>query len=88
MEMAESQNQRDHRVEELWQKLDPQKKGELDLKGLQKGLRKMDHRQLGPDTFAYIQLKLMCGYSSEKCGRHDKTNHGERRYQQGWQDPV
>lgn len=44
MEMRESQNQRDKRVEELWLKLDPQGRGELDFKGLQKGLRKIDHR--------------------------------------------
>lgn len=43
---AESQNQRDRRVEELWRKLDPQGTGELDVKGLQKGLRRIDHRQL------------------------------------------
>lgn len=48
MGMQESQNQRDSRVEELWKKLDPHGTGELDLKGLQKGLRKIDHRQLGP----------------------------------------
>lgn len=44
MDMQESQNQRDKRVEELWRKLDTQGRGELDLKGLQKGLRKIDHR--------------------------------------------
>lgn len=44
LEMEESQNQRDERVEELWRKLDPQGKGELDFKGLQKGLRRIDHR--------------------------------------------
>lgn len=43
----ESQNQRDQRVEELWKKLDPQGVGELDVKGLQKGLRRIDHRKLG-----------------------------------------
>ena len=42
----ESQNQRDRRVEELWKKLDPQGTGELDLAGLQKGLRRIDHREL------------------------------------------
>lgn len=42
----ESQNQRDRRVEDLWRKLDPQGAGELDVKGLQKGLRRIDHRQL------------------------------------------
>jgi solute carrier family 25 phosphate transporter 23/24/25/41 len=40
----DSQNARDLRVEQLWQKLDPQKKGELDLNGLKKGLRRIDHR--------------------------------------------
>ena len=49
MGMEESQNQRDNRVEDLWRKLDPQGTGELDLKKLQKGLRRIDHRQLGPE---------------------------------------
>ncbi|TGJ79912.1 hypothetical protein E0Z10_g8864 [Xylaria hypoxylon] len=43
MEMTESQNERDARVEQLWKKLDYQGKGELDWKGLQTGLRKIDH---------------------------------------------
>lgn len=46
MELNESKSQRDTRIEQLWEKLDPQRKGELDLKGLQKGLRRIDHRQL------------------------------------------
>lgn len=41
---GESQNQRDARVEQLWTKLDPGRTGELDLKGLQRGLKKIDHR--------------------------------------------
>ena len=45
MEMTESQNERDARVEQLWKKLDYQGKGELDWKGLQRGLKKMDHRE-------------------------------------------
>lgn len=43
MDDPESQNSRDARVEELWKKLDPQGKGELDINGLQRGLRKIDH---------------------------------------------
>ncbi|KAH8883811.1 mitochondrial carrier [Thozetella sp. PMI_491] len=43
LEMKESQNQRDKRVEELWRKLDPSGLGELDFKGLQKGLQRIDH---------------------------------------------
>lgn len=45
LQIEESQNQRDARVEELWHKLDPQHKGELDLKGLQRGLKRIDHRE-------------------------------------------
>jgi solute carrier family 25 phosphate transporter 23/24/25/41 len=41
--MEEPQNQRDRRVEDLWKKLDPAGHGELDFKGLQKGLRRIDH---------------------------------------------
>jgi len=43
MELPESQNARDARVEQLWRKLDSQKKGEIDLHELQRGLRKIDH---------------------------------------------
>ncbi|EEY17899.1 calcium-binding mitochondrial carrier SAL1 [Verticillium alfalfae VaMs.102] len=39
----ESQNQRDKRMEELWAKLDTQKSGFLDFKGLQRGLKRIDH---------------------------------------------
>jgi len=45
VEMEEPQNQRDKRVEELWKKLDPAGHGELDWEGLQKGLRRLDHRK-------------------------------------------
>jgi hypothetical protein len=45
MGLQESQNQRDKRVEELWAKLNPEGSAELDFKGLQKGLRRIDHRQ-------------------------------------------
>lgn len=44
-DIGESQNQRDARVEELWSNLDPERTGELNLQGLKKGLRKIDHRE-------------------------------------------
>jgi len=43
LELPESANSRDARIEALWKKLDPQGKGELDINGLQRGLRKIDH---------------------------------------------
>ena len=42
---GESQNAKDARVEKLWQELDTAKEGELDLNGLKKGLKKIDHRE-------------------------------------------
>lgn len=45
LELEESQNQRDARVEDLWQNLDPKQTGAIDLKGLQRGLKRMNHRQ-------------------------------------------
>jgi solute carrier family 25 (mitochondrial phosphate transporter), member 23/24/25/41 len=43
LELPESANSRDARIEALWKKLDPTGKGELDINGLQKGLRRIDH---------------------------------------------
>ncbi|KAI4132936.1 MAG: hypothetical protein LQ347_002348 [Umbilicaria vellea] len=40
---GESQKARDTRVEKLWQDLDTRKEGQLDIKALKKGLRKIDH---------------------------------------------
>lgn len=40
----ESQNSKDARVEQLWRKLNAEGKGELDLNGLKKGLKKINHR--------------------------------------------
>ncbi|CAK7216856.1 hypothetical protein SBRCBS47491_002972 [Sporothrix bragantina] len=44
-----TKNQRDKRVEDLWRRLDPQGDRELDLKGLKKGLRRIDHPMKNAD---------------------------------------
>ncbi|KAI0900340.1 mitochondrial carrier [Annulohypoxylon nitens] len=59
MEMEESQNQRDARVEELWKRLDYQHKGELDWKGLQKGLRRIDHPMKNADDMLKTIIKVV-----------------------------
>ncbi|KAI2617427.1 mitochondrial carrier [Hypoxylon sp. NC1633] len=59
MEMEESQNQRDARVEQLWMKLDYQRKGELDWKGLQKGLRRIDHPMKNADDMLKAIIKVV-----------------------------
>ncbi|KAI1815764.1 mitochondrial carrier [Poronia punctata] len=57
--MAETQNERDARVEELWRKLDYQGKGALDWKGLQKGLKKMDHPLKNADQMLKDMIKAV-----------------------------
>jgi solute carrier family 25 (mitochondrial phosphate transporter), member 23/24/25/41 len=42
---SETQNSRDVRMEKLWQILDTKKEGCIDLNGLKKGLKNMDHRE-------------------------------------------
>jgi solute carrier family 25 phosphate transporter 23/24/25/41 len=44
MDFPECQNAKDARIEQLWNQLDPAKKGEIDLQGLEKGLKKINHR--------------------------------------------
>lgn len=63
VEMEEPQNQRDKRVEELWRKLDPAGHGELDFKGLQKGLRRIDHRKpIDPPSRTLDRLAHECDF--------------------------
>ncbi|KAI8624582.1 mitochondrial carrier [Xylariaceae sp. FL1651] len=59
IEMAESQNERDARVEQLWKKLDYQAKGELDWKGLQRGLKKIDHPMKNADEMLKNIIKVV-----------------------------
>lgn len=58
-QFGESQNERDVRVERLWSKLDPSGKGELDLKGLRKGFRRIDHRKPHPQA-THVAFTLAC----------------------------
>lgn len=41
----ESQDERDERVEQLWHSLDTRREGHVDLAGLKKALKKIDHRE-------------------------------------------
>ncbi|KAH8677520.1 mitochondrial carrier domain-containing protein [Xylariales sp. PMI_506] len=59
LEMEESQNERDARVENLWKKLDHQKKGELDWKALQTGLKKIDHPLKNADDLLKNIIKVV-----------------------------
>lgn len=43
MALPESQNERDARVQALWEKLDPKHTGKIDLGALQDGLKRIEH---------------------------------------------
>ncbi|KAK1830723.1 mitochondrial carrier domain-containing protein [Podospora conica] len=57
--MDESQNQRDKRVEDLWKRLDPAGHRELDFKGLQRGLRRIDHPMKNADQMLKAIVELV-----------------------------
>jgi solute carrier family 25 (mitochondrial phosphate transporter), member 23/24/25/41 len=43
---GETEKERDKRLEKLWNTLDATGDGQIDINGLKKGLKKMDHRTL------------------------------------------
>ena len=47
MVIPESPDERDRRIADLWESLGVSKSGRLDLNGLKKGLKKIDHREFG-----------------------------------------
>lgn len=57
-ELRESQNQRDKRIEDLWRTLNPGKT-ELDLRALQRALRRIDHRESGLRSLALAFLEQL-----------------------------
>ncbi|MCJ1321640.1 hypothetical protein MMC15_006985 [Xylographa vitiligo] len=56
---GESQKEQDARVERLWRILDTRKEGQLDLNGLKKGLRQMDHPLKNADGLLHDVLKVV-----------------------------
>lgn len=42
---GESRSDHDKRIRKLWETLDTRHEGHLDLKGFQRGLKRMDHRE-------------------------------------------
>ena len=48
----ESKDERDKRVAKLWETLDTRREGHIDLHGLKKGLKKIDHRESGGPAFS------------------------------------
>ena len=83
---GESQNAQDARVENLWQTLDTKKEGQLDLAGLQKGLRKIDHRRRPEVVYSRIQLTTRGSPEKRKFSSQRRTQCS--RYQWRWSNTV
>ncbi|KAG4444432.1 hypothetical protein IFR05_000023 [Cadophora sp. M221] len=78
MELPESQNSRDARIEKLWKKLDPQSKGELDLNGLKKGLTRIDHPLKNANDMLKDVIKAMDKNGDEMIQYEEFRNFVER----------
>ncbi|KAJ5740305.1 hypothetical protein N7493_000177 [Penicillium malachiteum] len=57
MAPGESKDERDERVARLWETLDARKEGHIDLNGLKKGLKKIDHPLKNADALVYNILR-------------------------------
>ena len=57
--MEETHEHRDKRIKELWRNLDTSGRGELNLDGLKKGLRKIDHPLKNADALLNDVLKVV-----------------------------
>lgn len=55
----ESQESREKRIKELWKKLDSSAAGQIDLQGLKKGLKKLDHPLKNADDLLHDVLKAV-----------------------------
>lgn len=65
--IEESRDEREKRIKTLWENLDTRKEGDLDFKGFQKGLKKIDHRKLfglPPGSSLSSEFYLLTVYSS------------------------
>ena len=56
---GETSEHRKARIEKLWNNLDTQGAGELDISGLKKGLKKMDHPLKNADSLLHDVLKAV-----------------------------
>lgn len=60
----ESRDERGRRIQKLWETLDNRHEGQIDLKGFQAGLRRMDHRAFLPRTtdseLGYLDANELC----------------------------
>ncbi|EAW14436.1 calcium-binding mitochondrial carrier protein [Aspergillus clavatus NRRL 1] len=59
MTTGESKDERDRRVAKLWESLDAQKQGHIDLNGLKKGLKKIDHPLKNADDMLQNVLRTV-----------------------------
>lgn len=73
--LEESQNQRDARVEHLWSLLATDGGRDMDLKGLQKGFKKIDHRELRAPGSCWDMILMQDVRSNEECRSASEADH-------------
>ena len=56
---GETREHRDRRIQDLWKTLDTRSQGQLDLDGLKKGLKKLDHPLRNADALLHDVLKAV-----------------------------
>ena len=91
---GESRSERDRRISRLWETLDTRHEGQLDVKGFQRGLKRMDHRECLPDRNfpqtgnGELRLLLTALFSSEKCRWTFTRDTRSSRYKRRRENPV
>ncbi|KAK4863022.1 hypothetical protein LT330_010679 [Penicillium expansum] len=70
MASGESKDERDERVAKLWETLDTRKEGHIDLTGLKKGLKKIDHPLKNADDMV---LRVVREVDTNGDGRIDQA---------------
>lgn len=56
---GESHQDREKRIQGLWQILDPTGQGHVDIHGLRRGLKKMDHRELVDANYHKMEIDFL-----------------------------
>lgn len=81
----ETDKERDERLKKLWNTLDSGGDGQIDIKGLKKGLKKMDHR-MKLDGHQTDEAEPF--YSSQECRRTPARCSQSGRYKWRWSHTV
>lgn len=88
--LEETKTHRDARIRHLWEQLCPSGICDLDVKGLQRGFRKIDHREPCPLRIPLqaFECFLMLFHSFEKCRQPSQQDYGRSGSEWRRKDPI